>query len=408
MIWFYGLFTTLFVFLLILVLRLKTKFLDFLNIKNLWQYAGVTLAATLLINTLVYCIAENSDYIDHESRGYFATKTRYTEYWETWVKKTCSRQKECGYYYTGTGRNRVRHTKYCTEYYDCSYCDKNPESYEIILNNNSETGVEKEKYAELKSRWKSVERFVDQDRNINRSHGCGIDGDVYEVDWDKSLITSENVTLQVPYVYKKKNHNSGLRLHELDSSEIKANLIYDYPKQTNDKGVLKQSAILGLEKLKLRNTELDSINKFYDYLNALGEKTYCRLFIMLYPDKDINNSILQERYLQGGARNEVILTIGYNSKTNELNWVRAFGPSENKIVYVNLREDLMEHHKQLDLLRMYGDISRIIRMDFKPEDSHKYDYVETEEPVGKYIAIILISFLIPVISIIIVKNIEKN
>lgn len=338
-----------------------------------------------------------------EYRGYLITNARHYEYWETWVEQTCSRQVPCGESCTTDSQDRTTCTTvYCTEYYDCSYCDKNPEYWEAIDNQGHSYSISKEKYERLTKQWINPPQKKDLARDIDFYGRCGCDGDRYDIWWNRDLLTSESAVRQESYTNIIKRSRSAFKYTEVDTSQVSKYGLYSYPKQYD---FYKQSPVLGLEKLKhLSVSQRDSIIKLYEYLNGYGYKTYNKTFVLLFPDKSIEAATYQESLWIGGNRNELVVCVGYDSKSLDLTWIKAFSWTDNKRVAVEIREELV-NLKKLDLLRFYPRIFKTVNTYFKPKDFKDFDYLTIDYPTWTYYTVWSLVFVINIGGLILF---EKN
>lgn len=353
---------------------------------------------------LLFSYMGEQRYTEIEYRGSYIKHVGFNEYWETWVEETCSRQVECGEdCTTDSNGNRSCETKYCTEYYDCSYCDENSEEFYVVDEMDRKYYISKEKYFKLIDNWKSENIFYDLGRKIkyNKKQKCGIDGDNYTKAWDRNIYTSENLVYEVSYENKGKSKASGYYKFSNVSKEDATKLnLYEYPKIYKDDNLNKQRSVLGLNHTKYSKPTIDSINALYDYINAKGEHLKCKVLILLFPNSDISKAVKQRDYWKGGARNELIICIGIDTaNSNKLDWVYSFGISDSHTAYYDSREEIMQRYDTLDLIRKSALIEMIIKQEFVPKDISYFDYIKNTKSNGYYITsfifFILIVFGIP-------------
>lgn len=336
-------------------------------------------------------------YTEVEYRGSYAYHVGFNEYWETWVEATCSRQVPCGETCTTDSEGRQScTTQYCTEYYDCSYCDKNEEEFYVLDDKGKRYNISKAKYKELVSNWKNPLNFIDLGRNIRKYGRCGIDGNRYTKNWDRNVYTSENLVKEVSYKNKGKSSASNYYKFSSVSKEEATKLgLYEYPNIINEKSLNKQRCILGIDKLPIPIGKKDSLNILYEHLNANGNSYKCKVFILLFADSDLSKAIKQRDYWVGGKRNEVVVCIGYNSKTMELDWVNSFGLCDNNSVFVDIREDIMDNYTHLDLNAFYPTIVKNIKTSYVPKDVSVFDFITLDiSNVFYVISLILIGLVV--------------
>lgn len=318
---------------------------------------------------------------DTQYRGAIITEAHYYEYWETWVTRECSRQVACGEDCTTDSKgNRTCTTRYCTEYYDCSYCDENSEYWEAIDNEGHTFRISEAKYNSLQKQWRSNKVFVELNRSIDNYRGCGKDGDMYKINWDGQIYTSESSTVTDSYENKTQTAKSNFDLKNISKEEAKKWGLYDYPSITES---YKQPTLLGLDSVRfMTGAEKDSAKKLFSYLNGnLGPKRKMRVYILFFQDKPMDVTFNQKYYWDGGNKNEMVICINLD-RTGGIDWVNAFTWSTNKRIAIDLREDLMSL-KRFDFKKVY-DVVEESTKDFKYRDFKEFKYLSVEPPTWAY------------------------
>ena len=362
---------------------------------------GLTLGTWLFIFSF-RLIFESVGTTSTEYRGYLVTGAHHYEYWETWVTQTCSRQVPCGESCsTDSNGNTTCTTVYCTEYYDCSYCDRNPEHWIASDNKGNTYSISRDKYERLTKQWVSQPKKQELNRSIDFSGSCGCDGERFDIFWNQDIYTSEGAVRRESYTNVIKRSRSAFKYTKVDTSVINRLGLYEYPKEYD---YYKQQPILGLEKLKLPKAKQDSIVKLYEYLNGYGYKTHNKTFLLLFPDKSIEAASYQEKHWISGNRNELVICVGYDSQTQDLTWIKAFSWTDNKRVVVEVREELMEL-KKLDLFRFYPRIFKAVKEHFKPKDFKDFDYLTVDYPTWTYYFVWIMVLIINIGGLILI---EKN
>ena len=130
-------------------------------------------------------------------------------------------------------------------------------------------------------------------------------------------------------------------------------------------------------------------------MNGLyGKKYSCKVFILLFKDKDINTAFKQEAYWDGGNRNEVVICIGVKSN-GDIDWVKPFSWTKNKILMPNLREDIIQYKNLNNSENIVKSIEKNVVRYFKWRDfSNDFKYL-TYEPTNTQIIVI---YLLSIIS----------
>lgn len=354
-----------------------------------WEYFTGIITSIIVTSIFLFIIVYNLE-SDTEYHGSVINYAQYTEYYETYVHKTCSRSYACGTYTTGSGSHRTTHTRYCTEYYDCSYCDDHPSHWEIVDNLGKTYSITEKYYNYLKTLWAN-EHFVDLHRDINYHGSCGKDGNKYVTNWDRNIYNSISVTNSYSYTNPTINANSTFKYKDWEPKEIKEKGLYDYPEINN----LKQNNILGYP-------ITDSVSKLFSYLNGYFGSIYQgRYYLLFYENKSQDIALSQESYWKNGNQNEIIICIGH--KKNKLLWVKVFGWN-NQYLKIKLREDIM----MLDSINMTNiyNICLLNIKHYKVNNLQKeFEFLKPELPGWSFVTIYSLNILITILSLILgIKN----
>jgi hypothetical protein len=354
-----------------------------------WELFVPTLASFLFI-LISYYTMKSYTLHDVEYNGYIITEAKYYESWETWVSKTCSERYACGTYTTGSGKNKTTHTKYCTRYYDCSYCDYNSERYVMIDTKGNEISISAEKYYSLMKQWKAKPKFVELNRDIDYRGNCGKDGDMYSIEWNKDPLTSETTTYTKSFSNILKSNHSAFNFPTIEEDEAKKIGLYDYPKIQNYNF---QTSVIGIEKSNLKDK--GKIIKTLDFINgAFGSQYKVKIFTLFFKEKEINTAFLQEAYWDGGNQNEIIVCIGLDKKGN-IEWVKPFSWCDNKRVVIDIREDLMSS-KNIDSNTFYNVYINAIRTNWKYKSFEDFNYLSFEPTTGQLIFVYIFTLFISI------------
>lgn len=344
--------------------------------KFVWWELLVPTAACFIFVLITKFSVEKALLSDTEYRGGLIVEARYYESWETWVTKTCSERYACGSYTTGTGKNRTTHTKYCTRYYDCSYCDRNSAYWVAYDNQGHNWYISEEEYHRLRVQWNAGPQFVELNRSIKYRNGCGKDGDMYSIRWSGDMLKSESSTWVTPYDNHVQVSKSNFDLRDISEKEAKRYGLYEYPKVDG----FKQKNILGLDSLTfLAENYKRGAHKMFEYFNGNnGPTRKIRVFVLLFHDKPIDVAIKQRSYWDGGNKNEVVICIDVDKATGKLNWVYPFTWGENKRIKIDLREDIM-NLKTLNFTSLYHVVDKSTE-GFVYRDFHQFDYLSVDPP----------------------------
>lgn len=303
---------------LIIPLGIGVFSLYYLRHSIVWWEIGIPTIACILFISLFKVSAKHVMISDTEYWGSLIVKARYYEYWETYVHRTCTRTVSCG--------------KNCTTtvVYDCSYCDTHPEKWVAYDNVGNSWSISRDYYEQLRKKWSSTPVFIDMNRSITRSYGCGVDGDAYEITWDNKIETSEAAVTNHTYTNKVQASHSAFKLETISSKDAKKLGLYDYPKYYN---YYKQPVILGVN---INDTKLQYFNGYYGYRNKV------KVFIPVFFNKPYSISEKQQAYWDGGNQNEVIICVGLDSISGKIQWVNPFSFTDRKRLLVDIREDISQ------------------------------------------------------------------
>ena len=308
---------------------------------------------------------------DEEYWGSLVVEARYYEYWETWVNKTCSYETCNGYDKDGNC------TGYTTHYYDCSYCDHNDAYWMAYDDAGNSWSISEQQYKRLVKKWNATPQFVEMNRDIDTRGSCGQDGDMYRIRWDGKIESSEAAVTIHNYTNKVQASHSAFKLPHISKEEAKKLGLYDYPKFYDR---YKQKVVLGMDSVYNKYT-IDYVEQRFQYFNGYyGTRNKVKLFVLLFYDKDISISNKQQAYWDGSNQNELVICIGLNKQTKEIQWVRPFSWTNQKRVLVDCREDIAEL-KYFYPVRIYQVIEAAIINNIMYKDFQKdFNYLEVDLP----------------------------
>lgn len=250
-------------------------------------------------------------------------KVEYYEYWETYVRKTCTRSYNCNCRTVtrGSGKTRTSHRECstCYETYDCSYCDHNAARYIAYNERGQSADISAAEFNRIANKF-GTKRFVELNRSINHSGGCGQDGDLYVAEWDGNMNKFEPYCTDHVYENKIRLNNSyGFR----DLTKTERARVFDYPAINN----VYQPSVVGNwynnEDLNWSRFLLDRFNGQY------GKSKQIKAFIFTYYNQTDDVANLQRIFFQNGNKNEIILCVGYDCCG--ATWVKAFSWTDEKV-----------------------------------------------------------------------------
>jgi hypothetical protein len=302
---------------------------------------------------------------DTEFHGALVTEARYYEYWETYVRRTCTRTHK-------VGKSTVTTT------YDCSYCDENPPRWVVVNSLGQEFSITEKYYKYLTKLWNCKPEFVELNRDINHGGwGCGKDGDMYSIKWDKDPLHAKATTTDHWYENRVQAAHSAFDFVKLTDADIKQYRLFDYPEING----WKQETVLGLDSLKqLKSGNVNYFKQQSDYLNGkLGPKKKVHIFFLFFKDQPQLAASMQEAYWDGGNDNELVICIGMNSTSNKIEWVRPFSWSTNRRIIPEIREEIMDigFFNPASICRVVEKsvVDHYVRKDFK-----EFSYLTVDPP----------------------------
>lgn len=344
-----------------------------------WWEVGVPIAACLIFTLIFKFTVEKIQTSDTEYWTALVQKAEYYEPYTTWVKRTCSRTVKVGKTTT-------------TVYYDCSYCDNNAAEWAVVNDLGERFYISKSFYDELKKRWRANESFVELYRNINYNGTCGVDGDKYEIFWDKDPNTAEQTVSAKYYENRVQAAHSAFDFPDVTKEDIKAYKLFDYPEING----FTQEVLLGEDSIPwMRKSERIKGEKLMQYSSGhWGPRVHGKIWVLLFKDLPQTAALMQEAYWDGGNDNEIVICIGLSSKSRELQWTKVFSWTPNRKILVDLREDIM-NIKYLDFNKIGSAIDK--RMpDFERRDFEEFSYIKVDPPTWAIVVTFFITLILTV------------
>lgn len=302
------------------------------------------------------------------------TSLRYYEEWNEWITRTCSRT-NC----TGSGKTRHCHTTY----YDCSYCKNHSAYWAKIEPNGSEHDISKSEYERILKLWGGERQFVDMERNYYTK-----DGDAYQTNWDKNILTTEIVNKSSSYENRTLTANTLFNHKPFKPEEVKSKGLINYPSTNIDNPIL-------------NTTVEDGIRRKYNNLNT-NSQDY-RIYFIYFKNKDRKTAFEQRRHWQGGNDNELVICVGTDAN-NKVIWVEPFSWCKKPIVETKVKS-FFASTGGLDLNELHPQLEQWMAKDWKKRDFHDFDYIDIELSTTQVIWIwIILSIICVGFTIYIIKN----
>lgn len=345
-----------------------------------WEYL-LSFGITIICIVSSKAVIESIQVTDTEYWGGWVTEVRYYEDWNEYIQRTCSRQYACG-------SDSKGNTKYCTEYYDCSYVEYHDEYWNLRGSNGESINISLSQYNKLVSQFGTGKRFVDLRRNYHTN-----DGDMYRTRWSGELAKLEPLITKHSYENRPRVSSSAYAQAEPSVEIFQQYKLYHYP---NVYEWYKQKAILGYDDPKAE--------KQFQILNArYGSKYEFKSFVTVFKNLPRESGMYQEQQWQGGNKNELNFAIGIDDQGN-VKWCHIFSWTEKLDIVVGARQ-LVEEQDKLDLNELASYLAINVPKKWKRKHFSDFSYL-TVEPKTKHI---IWSFIITLIvniavGVFVVKN----
>lgn len=345
------------------------------------MFLSIPTLFTLMLIAFLSFSMKSCNSTDTEYLSYYYTKLRHTDKWNEYIHQTCTRRVK-------TGETQDGEPIYKEEEYDCSYVDEHPERWIAYDNDNSEIYLDEDEWMRIKNKWKVPSIFVDMHRDYYT-----LDGDAQDYVWDKKKETIETYSQTHQYHNYIANSQSQFKFRDISRSEANELGLYDYPKIENNE----QNPIIGYTKF-VKNSDIKELQ----YLNAIyGKSKQFRTFVLIYADKSPSIVEDQRCYWQGGNKNEFIICIGIDSKTNELKWVNGFTWMDDETMLLRCRDEMSQ--KKQFLIKDYSQwIQKNIKL-WKRKEFKDFEYIEEDasltdgQMMGIMVTVIIVNVLIFII-----------
>lgn len=324
---------------------------------------GMTYLLLLVVPTVIIFITIASlDYSlryrkvnDTEYWSFYYAKIRHVDRWNEYIHRTCTR----------TFKDAEGNTK--TEEYDCSYVEDHPERWILIDNGGNEIYTSKEYFDSIKSLWNTSPVVIDMHRKYYT-----LDGDAQEYYWDQLGNHLLTYSLEMSYVNKIKGTQTAFQFRNITKEEAKELGLFDYPSISGPNIYEKeQNPILGF------NPGAKIVKKFTNFNAREGSRKQIRVFVLVFQNgKGPEIAEEQKSYWQGGNQNELVICVGINKKTHEVNWADCFSWQEDPTLDYRCKL-FLQSQKKLDLDRLHWFLRENIGL-WKRKNFHDFDYLEPE------------------------------
>lgn len=348
------------------------------NRKMVWWEYLVLILPSLLFTLITQLIMVSVNSSDTEYLGGYVNRITYYEPWDEMV--------------------RVRHTRTDSdgeeEVYYTWEREYHSERYTYVDNeSNWEHYLSKKEYEIIKKRMGDKAVFRDMHRDYHR-----IDGDAYDIYWDKTIEHLYDITTPHSYTNKIKASQSHtiFKYSDISEEDAKELGLYEYP----DINLMNQNPIIG-------RYASDKDKQRIKYINATYGKTHqFRVYMLFYEGKDIEISEQQKAYWQNGNKNEFVVCLG--TQRDSVVWCNPFSWCDEPKLEA-LTRDYFIQNPNVDI-DAYGKwLQTQIPTKWKRKEFSDFEYIHIGLSKGQYIALIIIMILLNIgISVFLVMNDIQN
>lgn len=337
-----------------------------------WEYLlvlGVPAIAIIFAKVL----SVTSQTMTPEIWNTYLTKATYYEPWNEWIHKECC----------STCKDKDGNSYECN-CHDCSYVQYHPARWEATDDAGRETYIDESFYNQLCALWgnKTFEE-------LNR-HYHSRDGDAYNTLRDTVFAHVISRTTTHTYENRVKCSKSVFNFAEVDSEDVKAYGLYDYPPNSE----FNYNPILGFYDPK-------ASKKLQQHNGVLGSWKQVHMMILVFKDQPIQAALMQEGYWKGGNKNEFILCIGI--KDTAIDWAKVISWTEVDELKIRVEKDVMG--MPLNMEQIVDYMAGQVRAKFQRKHFREFSYIDVEPTMTAIWITFIVTLLITIgVSIFAVKN----
>jgi hypothetical protein len=317
-----------------------------------WWEFFIPIASVLLVIVISKLIIDHSSVRFTEYWGSTVTAVYEEEPYNYWKHQTCSRQVPCG-------TDSEGHTKYCTEYYDCSHQEDVGPSWWAVTNINEKFSITEKQHDELVKQFGTRKTSVNSRKNYDSrdkcvgSNGTKFEGKrvgeisyVYQTNWGGQDDTRKAYVSRHTYVNKIKASDLTIfNISLVPEKQVDSLKLFRYPEHkksgwfTYTNG-LEYPTILGDEVSK--NTH----EKFRRLNGKFGVSNEMRMWVLLFDNQPRSIANYQENYWVRGNMNELVLCIGTNG--NQIQWAHTFSWAYSNELTIEIRDKILNLYEYRD------------------------------------------------------------
>jgi len=290
---------------------------------------------------------------------------------------------------TDSDGNRHCTTRYRTESYDCSHCDRYPPTWEVTDNIGKTYGVDQNLFEELCRRWGN-RTFVELNRSIDHRWSCGQDGDAYTTSYDGVFEHTQPVCVVHLYENRMQASHSVFKFQKVPPEDAKRYGLFEYEYGA---GPFDYNPLLGI-------FDPAASNRLKWWNAHLGAPKKVHMLVLVFTDQPRLAGDLQESYWCGGNKNEFVLCIGQD-KARRMQWTKVFSWTERDRLKLDVERStyMMFAGGEADSARGTVNLSVVVdsmaakvKREFVKKSFKDFKYLSVE-PSGKAL---LITFIITI------------
>lgn len=333
-----------------------------------WQELVGSAALSLILAITFNLIAFHGMTSDEQT---LSGRIMQVEHHPRWVERWIQHHSET--YYTGSGKNRVSHTRHWTTVEH----DTHPEHWEANFNFGSfqeNRDIDFQKYTSIKSEFGNhVETGSKQSYNHGGTFESG-DQNTYVTDNRTGFIRP--VTTTDSFENRIKAAPSVFSFTKVPTNAP----VFNWPDNPN---TWVSDRVMGTARGHINLYEWDKLNA------VLGPKKHINLVIVGFNSDDSMLGQYQQAKWIGGKKNDFVITFGGTGE--KPTWAYCFGWTESDICKRTVESYIIEHGVNADIYKFLNDE---ITQNYKIKDWTKFDYISIEPDTRYYVWFFIVNAIV--------------
>lgn len=342
---------------------------------TIWERA-LMLAVPAIVILLAKVVSVTSQTTDTEIWNSYITKAKYEEAWNEWVVKQCCADRD------KDGN--------CTSHKDCSECEHHAASWTLYDNLGVSYSSSESEYLNVGRSWNTEEIKTERGRRCE----CDCWGSGEDKDNDTYYYkASEEFDKTIPVVRKKTYENrvkcskSVFNFMDLDTSEIRAYGLYEYPSVN----YIALSANTGYNPI-IGWSDQKTSDRLQRFNARMGGFKQVHMLILVFPNQPQMAALKQEAYWKRGNKNEFILCLG--AKGKEITWAYVISWTEVEKLKQQAAQEA-KNFKTLDSLSGIVDmIASKVKTQFIRKQFKDFSYLSVEPTTTA----VLVTFILTILT----------